>query len=327
VETLAGNSSSACPGGGGSTCGDGGAATSALLIAPRGVAVANTGDVFIADTGAGRVRRVQASDGTILSFAGSGASATSAPRSWLSLPLPASSVAIRPVAVVVDQSGRVLIAEAALDGTGTAAVTSAIWIVPTVSLTQSFPHTSSGMISLLAGAAGVPGFGGDGGPASLALLSGPVALALDSIGRLLVADKFNNRIRRIDLDHRVSADSTVTPATYVDVPQIETIAGTGAYGYAGDGGSALTAQFRNPTGIAINPVTDDIYIVDEKNNRIRLISNKTGKVSAFAGLGVSGDTGDGGLATLARVSLGWAQVAVDLFGTVYLADRGNNRLR
>ncbi|CAE8720593.1 unnamed protein product, partial [Polarella glacialis] len=147
VETLAGNSSSACPGGGGSTCGDGGAATSALLIAPRGVAVANTGDVFIADTGAGRVRRVQASDGTILSFAGSGASATSAPRSWLSLPLPASSVAIRPVAVVVDQSGRVLIAEAALDGTGTAAVTSAIWIVPTVSLTQSFPHTSSGMIA------------------------------------------------------------------------------------------------------------------------------------------------------------------------------------
>ncbi|CAE8583055.1 unnamed protein product, partial [Polarella glacialis] len=225
------------------------------------------------------------------------------------------------------RQGAILIAEAALDGTGTAAVTSAIWIVPTVSLTQSFPHTSSGMISLLAGAAGVPGFGGDGGPASLALLSGPVALALDSIGRLLVADKFNNRIRRIDLDHRVSADSTVTPATYVDVPQIETIAGTGAYGYAGDGGSALTAQFRNPTGIAINPVTDDIYIVDEKNNRIRLISNKTGKVSAFAGLGVSGDTGDGGLATLARVSLGWAQVAVDLFGTVYLADRGNNRLR
>eukprot|EP00931_Biecheleriopsis_adriatica_P119751 TRINITY_DN94948_c0_g1_i1.p1 TRINITY_DN94948_c0_g1~~TRINITY_DN94948_c0_g1_i1.p1 ORF type:complete len:480 (+),score=75.70 TRINITY_DN94948_c0_g1_i1:113-1441(+) len=138
---------------------------------------------------------------------------------------------------------------------------------------------------------------------------------------------FNNRIRRIDLNYRVASNASTTPSFYMAVPQIETYAGTGVYGFAGDGSTALSAQFRHPCGLAVDPVTDDLYVVDSGNSCIRRIFNGTAAIERFAGLGVAGDSGDGGSALLARMTLDRAQVAVDLTRLVYVSDRGNNRIR
>lgn len=57
-------------------------------------------------------------------------------------------------------------------------------------------------------------------------------MALDSLGRLYLADSRNNRIRRVDLEHRVVANATTTPVTYSCVPWITTFAGIGDYGFS-----------------------------------------------------------------------------------------------
>jgi trimeric autotransporter adhesin len=109
-----------------------------------------------------------------------------------------------------------------------------------------------GTIRTVAGA-GTAGFSGDGGPALRAQLNGPTGIAIDAAGALFIADTGNNRVRR------VSPDGTIT-----------TVAGTGAKGFSGDGGTATTAQLSGPTGVAIGP-DGALYIADSGNDRIRKI--------------------------------------------------------
>ena len=292
---------------------------------PRpGVAVDMEGNVFIADTGERRVRIVTPS-GTVSAFAGTGAVPTTS-RAWSSLPLPAETVPLEPVALAVDQSGRVFIAEARFTGAG-AAITSVVWVVPTQNSTDVYPYSAAGTLSLVAGQDSVPGYAGDGGAASSALLNGPVALAVDSLGDLYIADMLNSRVRKVAMNSRVVVLSNTTPIVYTTTPQISTFAGNGVYGFGGDGGPAASAQFRHVVGLAFDPRTDDLYIVDQGNSRIRRVTNATGIIDTFAGLGLSGDTGDGGLATVARLNLDRAHVAVDTMGFVFVSDRGNNRIR
>eukprot|EP00439_Symbiodinium_sp_Y106_P053055 s1728_g7.t1 len=320
VQTLAGTGV-ACTSSG---CGDGGSATAAQLDSPQGVAVDMEGNVFIADTGERRVRIVTPS-GTVSAFAGTGAVPTTS-RAWSSLPLPAETVPLEPVALAVDQSGRVFIAEARFTGAG-AAITSVVWVVPTQNSTDVYPYSAAGTLSLVAGQDSVPGYAGDGGAASSALLNGPVALAVDSLGDLYIADMLNSRVRKVAMNSRVVVLSNTTPIVYTTTPQISTFAGNGVYGFGGDGGPAASAQFRHVVGLAFDPRTDDLYIVDQGNSRIRRVTNATGIIDTFAGLGLSGDTGDGGLATVARLNLDRAHVAVDTMGFVFVSDRGNNRIR
>ena len=282
------------------------------------------GNIFIADTAERRVRMV-APAGTIRGFAGTGAAPTTS-RSWSDLPLPAESVPLEPVALAVDQSGRVFIAEARFDGGGSA-TTSIVWVVPTQNVTDAYPYSAAGMLSVVAGQQSVPGYSGDGGAASDALLNGPVSLAVDSQGNLYIADMLNGRVRKVALESRTAVLSNTTPVVYGAVPQISTYAGNGVYGLGGDGGLAVNAQFRHVVGIAFDPRTDDMYIADQGNSRIRRVTNATGIIETFAGLGLAGDTGDGGSATSARLNLQRAHVAVDTMGYVYVSDRGNNRIR
>ena len=292
---------------------------------PRpGVAVDMEGNVFIADTGERRVR-VVTPPGTVSAFAGTGAVPTTS-RAWSSLPLPAETVPLEPVALAVDQSGRVFIAEARFTGAGLA-ITSAVWVVLTQNSTDVYPYSAAGMLSLVAGQDSVPGYAGDGGAASVAMLNGPVALAVDSLGDLYVADMLNGRVRKVAMNSRVVVLSNTTPIVYTTTPQISTYAGNGVYGFGGDGGPAASAQFRHVVGLAFDPRTDDLYIADQGNSRIRRVTNATGIIDTFAGLGLSGDTGDGGLATVARLNLDRAHVAVDTMGYVFVSDRGNNRIR
>lgn len=163
----------------------------------------------------------------------------------------------------------------------------------------------SGIISTIAGI-GTAGFGGDGGPATSAQVDGPKGIAVDASGNVFFADCNNERIRKIDGSGTIS-----------------TIAGTGSSGFAGDGGPAVNAKFKDPYGICID-ASGNMYIADANNDRIRKI-DPSGTITTIAGTGVLGYGGDGGQATLAKIDP-WA-VCIDASGNLYIADHINYRVR
>ena len=206
--------------GGGSSLGDNGPATSAQLNAPQGIAVDSAGNLFLADSGNQRIRKV--SSGVITTVAGGGSS--------LGDNGPATSAQLNaPQGVAVDSDGNLYIAD---------------------SLNYRVRKVSNGVITTVAGN-GTPGFSGDNGPATSAQLAGPSGVAVDSAGNLYIAD--NNRIRK------------------VSGGVIATVAGNGTPGFSGDNGPATAAQFNTPQGVAVAP-TGNVYIADQANNRIRLLS-------------------------------------------------------
>lgn len=105
---------------------------------------------------------------------------------------------------------------------------------------------------------------------------------------------------------------------------INTIAGNGVAGAAGDGSAAISAQLNVPYGVAIDAL-GNLYIADMSNNKIRKV-NTSGIITTFAGTGVQGYSGDGAAATSAKLA-GPTGVAVDASGNVYIADNSNNRIR
>ena len=161
-------------------------------------------------------------------------------------------------------------------------------------------------IRTLAGT-GVQGFSGDGGPAAEAQLDRPYGVAVDASGHVYVADRYNNRIRRIGPDGTIS-----------------TFAGTGVSGYGGDGGPAVEAQLSSPRGLSVD-ASGHVYVADTVNHRIRRIG-PDGTISTFAGTGVAGYGGDGGPAIEAQLDAPIG-VAVDGSGIVYVADALNYRIR
>jgi sugar lactone lactonase YvrE len=164
---------------------------------------------------------------------------------------------------------------------------------------------SGGVITTFAGT-GTAGFAGDGGAAVSALLRGPNALAIEASGALLVCDAGNERVRQISNG------------------VIETIAGDGTQGFAGDGGAATSAELDTPMGLAVSG-SGQIYVADSHNNRIRVIASN-GTISTFAGDGVAGYTGDGGAATSAELALPRGLI-VTSGGAVIFADSNNQRIR
>jgi hypothetical protein len=135
---------------------------------------------------------------------------------------------------------------------------------------------------------------------------------VDSEGNVYIADGTadgNIRIRRV-----AAADGTIT-----------TVAGNGSQGYSGDGGAGKSAQFRTLGGLATDAL-GNLYIADNFNNRIRMVSAATGVVTTVAGNGVAGLSGDGGLARNAELN-NPLSVAVDSAGNLFIADSGNFRVR
>ncbi|MFZ4515692.1 MAG: fibronectin type III domain-containing protein, partial [Acidimicrobiia bacterium] len=104
---------------------------------------------------------------------------------------------------------------------------------------------------------------------------------------------------------------------------VSLIAGTGSYGFSGDGGQASSAQFAFPDGVAVDPM-GNVYIADNSNRRVRKITN--GVISTFAGTGSWGSTGDGGSAVNASLVAPFG-VAVDRSGNVFISDLGYNTVR
>ncbi|HWE52592.1 MAG TPA: NHL repeat-containing protein [Bryobacteraceae bacterium] len=165
---------------------------------------------------------------------------------------------------------------------------------------------ASGIITTVAGN-GAGMYGGDGGLATNAELHSPSGVALDGSGNLYIADTLNNRIRKVST-----------------VGVIATVAGNGLPSYSGDGGPATLAGLNSPTGVALDSA-GNLYIADERNNRIRKV-NMAGAISTVAGNGTVGSGGDGGLAVNAEFYYP-VGVAVDGSGDIYVADSGNQRIR
>lgn len=166
----------------------------------------------------------------------------------------------------------------------------------------------TGIISTVAGN-GTAGFNGDGGIAVNARLYGPTGIAIDVYGNLLIADSFNNRIRKVDVVSGI----------------ITTYAGSGEIpSYAGDGGPAISAKLNWPRGIAVDAL-NNCYIADNNNHRVRKVST-AGIISTVAGTGRLGFSGDGAMAVRAQLFFP-SGVAVDTKGNLYIADNGNRRVR
>jgi NHL repeat len=164
----------------------------------------------------------------------------------------------------------------------------------------------NGTIITIAGT-GVPGFSGDGGPATEAQLDLPHGVAFTPSGSVLVADTLNNRIRL------VAPDGTIT-----------TVAGDGLGRFSGDGGPASQAEIATPRGISAMP--DGGYLIaDTDNERIRRVL-PDGTIETVAGSGVMGSFGDGGPALEAGLDSPFAAVPV-AGGGYLIADTGNHRVR
>ena len=166
--------------------------------------------------------------------------------------------------------------------------------------------STSGVISTVAGN-GTGGYSGDNGPATSAELYNPAGVAVDGSGNIYIADKFNNRIRK------VSTSGTIS-----------TVAGNGTPGYSGDGAAATSAQLNSPNRVAVDG-SGNIYIVDLQNSVIRKVSTG-GVISTVAGNGTGGYSGDGAAAASAKLN-GPSGVVVDGSGNIYIADGGNNVIR
>ncbi len=164
----------------------------------------------------------------------------------------------------------------------------------------------SGVVTTIAGT-GAAGYSGDGGPATLAALDGPFAIAIGTSGDIYFSEADNSIIRKID-----------------PTGLIATVAGTGVPGYNGDGILAITAQLSGPGGIAIDD-TGNIYVADFDNNRVRKI-NTSGIISTVAGTGVAGHTGDGSNAVFATLDQPEG-LALDLYGSIYIAEYRNDCIR
>jgi sugar lactone lactonase YvrE len=260
--------------------GDGGLAVNASLNEPQGVAVDPAGNVFISDSFNHRIRKID-TQGIITTVAGNGQAGFSGDGG------PAAQASLnRPYRIALDSTGNLYIVDSLND--------------------RIRKVDPSGIITTVAGT-GQSGFSGDGGAATQAQLGNPVGIAVGPDDLLYVADKDNNRVRKVDARGVIS-----------------TIAGTGAPGFSGDGGQATAATFNLTYGVAFDS-GGNLFVVDYVNDRIRRIDT-AGVITTVAGNGQRGFAGDGGAATSAPLEFPFS-ADIDSSDRLLISDTFNNRIR
>ncbi len=263
---------------------DGVQAQGAPIFLPQGLAADSAGNLFLADSNNNRIRRVDAKSGIISTIVGNGNPGYNGD----GLRGPSTSIS-QPSGLVLDGGGNLYFAD-----TGNHAI-------------RRYDAVS-GLVTTVAGTPGVQGYTGDGGPAVSARLTLPESLAIQASGDLVISDTGNNVIRLV----------SATSGT------IQTIAGTGAAGFDGDGGPATSGLLNSPWGLALRE-DGSILFADFNNNCIRAIS-PTGVLSTIVGSGIQGFSGDNGPALAAQLKEPTA-LAINPAGDLFIADSGNNRVR
>jgi hypothetical protein len=326
ITTVAGS-------GNGGFAGDGEAATSAMLFSPSGVALDSSGNLYIADQGNNRIRKVAVGTGIITTVAGNGTAGFAGDDNAATL-----ATLNYPSGVVVDSTGNLFI----VDSPRIRKVAAGTGIITTVAGNGTTDFSGDGGMATSAGlypagvavdnnsnlyiadywnnrirkvmaetgiittvAGGGTGGLGDGGAATAASLWYPNGVALDNVGNLYIADSQNQRIRK------VAAGTNI----------ITTFAGNGTLGFSGDGGTATSANIYKPSGLAVDSF-GNLYIADTNNSRIRKVASGSNIITTVAG----GYLGDNGKATSAGL-YGPHGVSVDNSGNLYIADRYGNRIR
>ena len=334
--------------------GDGGPAAAAQLNSPYGLAFDGQGNLFVADLGNARVRRI-ATDGTIATIAGGGS-------------LPAGGMNEGSAATMLALAAP---RNVAFDGQG-------LLYFSDFSAQRVYRVDSAGSLTTVAGT-GAQGFSGDGGPAISAQIAFPAGIAFDRQGALYIADSQNHLIRKVagGLISSIARAATPTgmtvdafgtlyvadpgagqlltfpasgPAVAFAITALDLTFGPGGYLYAsqgaavirvsfagpsmivagggslasGDQGPATGALLQHPSGVAVD-ASGNLYIADRDNHRIRRVA-PGGIITTVAGTGVAGNTGDGGAAVQAELD-GPVSVTPDAGGNLFIVDAGNHRVR
>ncbi|QQS45055.1 MAG: HYR domain-containing protein [Acidobacteriota bacterium] len=277
INALAGNSAQ------GNT-GDNGPAAFATFGSPASVAADSKGNVYISDLVFHRIRRIGI-DGKIYHFAGS---ATGLSGSLGDGGQATAARFNRPTGLAVDAQDNLYVADSGNNR-----------------VRKIDPNT--GVITNFAGNGGF-GYGGDGIEATLTSLNNPTGIAFDAIGNLYIADRNNQRVRKVDGSTRL----------------ISTLAGTGTAGFGGDNGAAASAQLNQPSEVTAD-AQGNVFISDTNNHRIRQV-NSSGQITTVAGTGISGFSGDDGPAVDAQITFTSGIVAFPN-GHIFIADTGNLRVR
>ena len=315
-----------------------GSSLASQLYAPETVTIDNSGNIFIADRGNHRIRKVTRA-GVISTIAGNGQIGSSGD-GGLAVNAPLNS----PNGVAVDNSGNLYIAD--------------------TNNNRIRKVNSSGIISTIAGS-GIQGFDGDGSAnPALQQFDIPVGIFLDAAGNLLIADAGNHRIRKLNLTSGVlttiagkgygsgTPDGTTAIDSFLRYPTsvvadatgniyisntsghnvkkinsagiLTNFAGNGVNGFSGDGADAKLAQFSSPGGIGLD-AAGNLYVTDQGNHCLRKIDT-SGKISTAAGRGANTNFKDPVIAPADANFNAPAGVVVDRAGNIIIADTNNHRV-
>lgn len=320
--------------------GDGGQALNAQFDAPRAVGVDGNGNIIFVDHGNDRVRKITP-QGVVSTIAGTGNIFQDAPDNSAAT----STFFWRPSSVVIHGSGIIYIADTLRDvvrrinANGTATIVAgtqnalsdnngnggpatqaklkwprglALDKDGNLYIADSLNHvvrkvTPGGTIHNVAGVFGQEGYNGDNQPAIAAKLNGPMDVAVDGGGNLYIAEGSANRVRK------VNTNGIILP-----------YAGTGEFGFTGDGGPAVSAKLSWVDYIAVDR-GGNLYLSDWTNNRVRKVT-PNGTIQTIAGTGALGNSGDGGNALSATFG-GLGDILPMPNGDLYVVDNGNHVLR
>ena len=315
----------------GSYTGDGGPAVSATLFLPDQSAVDANDNVYISDSSSDTIRVINAATGIIYTLVGKSGSATSTGNGGLST----LATVDGPANVGLNSNGNIYVSDSLGYVVRQLALANAF---PATSVASTSPAQTNGVVSIQAGTLASFGIGTtspadfSAGALSGCALSTPVAA--DTTCSIPVS--FNPTAPGMRTSQLLATDSNGgkyllglsgignSPAVSVSPGLISSLAGNGTAGSTGDGGTASAATVTAPAAVALDSA-NDLYLAGG-DNKVRMISGATGKISTIAGTGAATYTGDGSAATAATFN-NPSGLAVDSANNVYIADAGNNVIR